>query len=479
MGGLRLIFEGFSELARRYRDVFLAAWRRRDPLDGKRYTIEEAQFLPAALSLQEAPVSPAPRAAMWLIVAFALIAVLWAVFGKMDIVAVAQGKIVTVDGTKTIQPIGTATVRAIHVAEGQAVHAGEVLVELDATTETADRERLTGELDLALLQAARARALLEGVDQGGQPRLDVPEERREGGADLLDQARVLLEGQYREYATKLARLDAEAATREAELRVTREVVARLERTAPIAARRARDLKKLSDRGDAGVHDWLEREQAAIEQAGDLAAQRGQVQRLEAALTEAAKQRAAFVAESRRVALESLREATGQITTLRQELVKAEQRGSLTRLTAPVDGTVQQLGIHTVGGVVTPAQPLMLVVPRDHPLEVEAFLENKDIGFVVAGQEAEAKLETFPYTKYGTIHGRVAHVSHDAIADEKRGLVYSARVALVEPDIEVDGRVVNLAPGMAVTVEIKTGRRRVIEYFLTPLMQYARESLRER
>ena len=141
--------------------------------------------------------------------------------------------------------------------------------------------------------------------------------------------------------------------------------------------------------------------------------------------------------------------------------------------------MQQLAVHTLGGVVTAAQPLMIVVPRDHPLEVEAFLENKDIGFVKAGQEAEVKVETFPYTKYGTVPATVTLVSHDAIPDERRGLIYAVRVKMARGSMWVDGAEVPLTPGMAVTAEVKTGRRRLIEFFLTPLLQHSSESLRER
>jgi hemolysin D len=141
--------------------------------------------------------------------------------------------------------------------------------------------------------------------------------------------------------------------------------------------------------------------------------------------------------------------------------------------------VQQIAVHTVGGVVTPAQALMVVVPKDDALEVEAFIENKDIGFVRVDQEAEIKIETFSYTKYGTIHAKVTQVSNDAVNDEKRGLIYSSRVKPERSTVQVGNRLVNLSPGMAVTVEIKTDKRRVIEYFLTPLLQYGSESLRER
>jgi hemolysin D len=187
----------------------------------------------------------------------------------------------------------------------------------------------------------------------------------------------------------------------------------------------------------------------------------------------------MMAETRRINLDSITEGHQNVAALEQELLKAGLRGKLMRLTSPVDGTVQQLAVHTVAGVVTPAQPLMIIVPRDNPLEVEAFLENKDIGFVKPNLDAEVKIETFQYTKYGTIHAKVTSVSHDAINDEKRGLIYSTRVKMEKSSINVDGTPVSLSPGMAVSVEIKTGKRRVIEYFLTPLMQHARESLRER
>jgi hypothetical protein len=196
-----------------------------------------------------------------------------------------------------------------------------------------------------------------------------------------------------------------------------------------------------------------------------------LEEIRAALLEGQRQRASLIAETRRATLDALNLAEQKAASLAQDLLKAENRGRLMRLVAPVGGTVQQLAVHTVGGVVTPAQPLLVIVPGDNPLEVEAFVENKDIGFVQAGQAAEVKIETFPFTRYGTLRGRVIHVSGDAIQDEKRALVYAARVKLEKATLRVDGKTVNLTPGMAVTVEIKTGKRRVVEYFLSPLLQY--------
>lgn len=472
--GVRL--QALGDLFRRYGAAFRHAWRHRAELEPVARLPHEAQFLPAALSLQETPISPAPRVAMWLLIGFMVLTLLWAIFGRMDVVATAQGKIVPNDRTKTIQSFDTASVKAIHVSDGQRVKAGDLLIELDATTTQADADRLAGEQAVAVLQVARGKALLEALGSGREPRLARP-----AGVDdarYLEAQRLLAE-QYAEYAARLSRIVADTARREAELRSTQELVKKLEQTLPIAQQRAQDFKNLVAQNFVSRHGYLEREQERIEQEADLANQRSRLREIEAMLNEVQGQRQALMAETRRATLDSTTEAQQRLDALGQERKKADSRGRLMRLTSPVDGTVQQLAVHTEGGVVTEAQPLMVIVPSDNPLEVEAFFENKDIGFVKAAQEAEVKIETFQYTKYGTIDAEVSSVSHDAINDEKRGLIYSSRVRMARTTLMVDGIEVSLSPGMAVTVEVKTGQRRVIEYFLAPLLQHTSESLRER
>jgi hemolysin D len=171
------------------------------------------------------------------------------------------------------------------------------------------------------------------------------------------------------------------------------------------------------------------------------------------------------------------------------------------LSAPVDGVVQQLAVHTVGGVVTPAQTLLVVVPSDSHLEIEAMVSNRDIGFVHEGQDAEIKIDTFNFTRYGLLHGKVQSVSRDAIIRDKaqepnaekkapgtddassepkgQELSYVARVSMDRTEMRIDDKMMELSPGMAVTVEIKTGSRRVISYLLSPLLRYGHDSLRER
>ncbi|MDP2831690.1 MAG: HlyD family type I secretion periplasmic adaptor subunit [Pseudomonadota bacterium] len=467
------------DLFHRYTQVFRHAWGVRKQLDGLVRLGHEAEFLPAALALQETPVHPAPRIAMGLIMLFAFLALIWAVFGKIDIVASAQGKLIPDDRSKVIQPMETAVIQAIHVRDGQTVKAGDLLIELDATVAQADSTRVGEDLLAAQLEGARASALLDALAANGQrgkrPVMAL------AGVDAIRIAaeQRLLAGELAAFTTQIDQIDAAIARRVAELHTTEETVRKLAQTAPIAHARAEDYKNLLAQNFVSRHGYLEREQARIEQEQDLATQRAKLAELKAAIAEGGRQRSALLAETRRVALDRLHQAEQKIAGLSQERVKAESRDQLMRLTAPVAGTVQQLAVHTVGGVVTPAQPLMVIVPGENPLEVEAFVENKDIGFVHGGQVAEVKIETFPFTKYGTLQGSVAQVSSDAIQDEKRGLVYAARVKLARTSLEVDGKTVNLTPGMAVTVEIKTGKRRVIEYFLSPLMQYSDESLRER
>lgn len=469
------------DLLQRYTTVFRQVWARRAELDSPPRQRYEAQFLPAALALQETPVSPAPRIAMWLLIAFAGIAVLWAALGHVDIVATAQGKIMPGGRVKTIQPMETATVRAIYVGDGQTVKAGDVLIELDATAADADTDSIAGDLRITELLAARDGAFLASLSplQQGKtqpPHLQAP---TDVSAAQADNEQRHLDGEWQELLSKLARLEADKTSREAELRATQATVAKLQNTAPIARRLAEDYQQLQGKKFVSSHDYLEREQARIEQEGELASQQQKLQALKASIQEADKQKTELLASTKRSALDRLHDSEQKIAGYQQAMIKARQRSQLLKLTAPVDGSIQQLAVHTVGGVVTPAQPLMIVVPADQALEIEAFVENKDIGFVNPGQDAEIKIETFPYSKYGALHGDVLQVSTDAINDEKRGLIYAAKVQLPRTTMQVENKTVNLSPGMAVTVEIKTGKRRVIEYFLGPLIEHVGESLRER
>jgi hemolysin D len=227
------------------------------------------------------------------------------------------------------------------------------------------------------------------------------------------------------------------------------------------------------------HAGQDRTRERIEQERDLAAQRARLLEAQAASRETEQSRAAYLAETRRTLSERQAQASLKRQQLAQERNKTEQRSRLTQLTAPVAGTVQQVAVHTAGGVVTPAQVLMIIVPKDAEVSAEVVIDNKDIGFVDAGQTAQVKLETFPFTRYGTVEATVKSVSADAVNDEKRGAIFPAVLTLAQGSLDVDGKRIRLGPGMNVTAEVRTGRRRVIEYLLGPVQRAADQSLKER
>jgi len=468
--------QAYGDVLKRYGAVFRHSWQHRVEMESINRLPYEAKFLPAVLALQETPVSPGYRLAIWLLVSFSALALIWSIFGCIDVVATAQGKIIPNDHSKIIQPFETATVKAIHITDGQTVKRGEILIELDAVTAIAEKNRILGDLTVARLLVARSQAMLMTVKNRKAPNL---ERHADINADLFEEAESLLFAQHEEYMAKLKRIEAEAFKRKAEIHSTQTLVNKLEQTLPIIEKRTMDYRNLASRHFVSKHDFLEQEQSRIEQQADLANQRSRLNEIKAALQEVQAQRQEIIAETQRVSLDSIAEGQQKIASLEQELLKANTKSGMMQLTSPVAGTVQQLGVYTVGGVVTPAQPLMVIVPSDSMVEVEAFIENKDIGFIKPNQDAEVKIETFQYTKYGTIDAHVASVSHDAISDEKRGLIYSMRVKMKRSSIMVEDSVVNLTPGMAVTVEIKTGKRRLIEFFLSPLLTYNHDSMRER
>ncbi|TNF10871.1 MAG: HlyD family type I secretion periplasmic adaptor subunit, partial [Pseudomonadales bacterium] len=413
------------ELINRYRQAWRHSWRNRQAMDAPPRLNHEVHFLPAALALQEAPVHPAPRIIQWTIIAFAVIALLWACIGEIDVVATATGKIVPSGKSKVIQPSEVAVVKAIHVYDGQRVKAGELLVELDTQITGADVQRLKSDLLAAQVDSARAGALLDAIEEGREP-ASLASRIAQASEAQQRSAQTWLRGQYLELQSTLQQSDAEIAQRTAEIQAARAWVAKLQESLPIARQLAADYKRLLDKAYVAKHAYLEKEQQRLDQERELAVQQARVLELQAAKQQAESRRQSVLAQTRRAMLDLLHESEQRAAGLQQELSKAEQRNRLMHLTAPVDGTVQQLAIHTAGGVVTEAQPLMVIVPSNQPVEVEAMLENKDIGFVRPGQEVEVKVDTFTFTKYGVVHGTVVSISDDAIEDERLGLVYSTR-----------------------------------------------------
>ena len=485
-----------SELLARYRAIFQAAWQHRRELAGPARLADEQAFLPAALSLQETPVHPAPRRIAYVLMALFLIALAWAILGKIDIVAVAPGRVIVSDRTKVIQPLERSVVQRILVKDGDHVQAGQPLVELDPTTAQADKASLVEtrkaaqsewlraqilqkmlskqELSAHTHQAVDAKKAINQALHQDTPADWTPADKADTQAQIAQ-----LAAEWSDITARLAKLSAEHQRRQAEMATVRAMIGKLEATLPIARQREQDFQALTAQGFMSGHANQDRTRERIELERDLATQQARLQEAQAALREAEHARSAYLAETRRSLSERQAQADLKRHQTGQELAKATQREHLATLTAPVSGTVQQLALHTEGGVVTEAQALMVIVPDAASVSAEVQLENKDIGFVAPGQDVAIKLETFPFTRYGTVKATVDKVTQDAVNDEKRGAVFPATLKLNQTHIDVDGKPIRLAPGMNVTAEIKTGKRRVIEYLLSPIEKAGRESLRER
>jgi hemolysin D len=466
---------------------------RAEPAARPKRNRHELEFLPAALEIVETPPSPAGRATALALAVFLVTALVWAWFGHVDVVAVAEGRIVPDEGSKLIQPKELGVVRVIHVRDGQSVSAGDMLIELDPTESAAERDRLAREVTETAIEGIRLHAALDAADAhvpAAAAVLDLPQ-----GTDpvLAVLHRELLRSKLGEYQSKIAGLGNELLQRQAERSGVVAEQIKLRTTLPLIRERVEALQYLARRDLTPKLSALELQQELVEAEQDLSIQNHRLTQLDAQIVTLRDSARQAEQEFRSVTLSAIAEAERKLAGLRQELIKAEDRHGRLRLTAPIDGVVQQLDVHTVGGVVTPAQKLMVIVPRDAKLQIEALVLNRDIGFVREGQEAEIKVETFPFTKYGLLRGQVLHLSRDALtptpaanaADGQNrprtpdGPVYTARVSMDRTVMAVDGQQIPLGPGMAVSVEIKTDQRRVIEYLLAPMLRYKQESLRER
>jgi hemolysin D len=448
--------QAYRDLASRYWAVFSHFWTRRDDMKSDFYRRTEAEFLPAALSIQETPLSPTVRFTGYLLAALVASALLWSIVGRIDIVVTATGKILPGGRLKSIASVETASVLKLDVAEGDHVRAGQALIELDRREHDADRDKAIDGRDSALFQVARARALIHAIETGVRPKMQALSNLQEENHIVLSEGKWLaeqthVESQFDDFRAKLGRIDAD--------------IERWQKALPLEEKTASDYRELWKNHDVSQHALIEKERALLDLQGEL--------------SDAKHQHDALVAETKRVAYDEMAEGQKLAEGFRQDAIRTEVQGHLLTLAAPVDGTVQQLTVHTVGGVVAPAQALMEIVPDDNTIEIQAFLSSKDIGFVREGQTAQVKIDAFDYVKYGTIQGKILQISKDAIQDEKMGLVYSTRVLLSQSEILAEGRPVRLSPGLSATIEIKTGDRRVIDYFLSPLQEHRHDALRER
>lgn len=414
----------------------------------------------------------APRMISWSLCAMALAAIVYACMADLDVVVTTQGRIIPSGKSKTVQPLEAGVVRTIAVRDGQHVKEGDVLLELDPTATNADRQRVQRELWEAQADLARLRAL--ATDSSPQLPADLP-------ADIAIGQRALLANRRSEQRSRLAALDADIARRLADHNAIAAGITQLRTSQPLLKRKNEMREDLARTGHIAEAAVLDTRLELINLDKELAVQLHRLEESRASVRAAVEQRDQAASEFKARIGAELMEATRRGDGAQQDLVKVQKRLEQQVLKAPISGVVQQLAVTTVGGVVTAAQPLLTIVPENMPLEVDAQVLNRDVGHLRVGQRVINKVETFDFTRFGYIEGEVQWVGTDAIMDPRLGPVYPVRIKLHagRTPRAVNGVPGLITAGMSVVADIRTDQRRMIEYFLAPLLRYRQEALRER
>ena len=424
------------------------------------------EFKPLLVEIEERPLNPLGRAVFWIVIAAILFTCLWMFFGEVDVVVTARGKVIPSGEVKTLQPLNTGVVRSILVQAGDHVKKGQVLLEIDPSDVDPELLSLKADLKQVNLEVMRISALLD------QRPFVVTAEGFDADNIFVQKAIYLAEKQSLEQQVQakmevLAQLDEQLAVLESSTN-------QAEYMAGILRERLRRLGQVRDIISRDEYEQTESElrQNEAEQTG-MIHQRGEI----AARKQQTRQEIAFLKEDNRSQLlAELAEKQQRQLYLSAQIEQTEFRSLRQQIKSPVDGYVSRLLFHTIGGVVTPAEKLAYIVPENTRLLIKATLLSKDAGFVIENMAASIKIDTFNFQKYGVIDGKVVQVGKDSFEDEHLGLVYEIYIAPEKNTLVVDGVEIPLSTGMSVSAEVKVGKRRIIEFFIYPLIKYLDEGI---
>ncbi|MEZ8653085.1 HlyD family type I secretion periplasmic adaptor subunit [Vibrio splendidus] len=436
-------------------------------------TEKHYEFLPAHLALSQRPPSPFARITA-ITLSLGVVAVLiWAYWGKLDIQATATGRFVVSGRSQVIQSYEQSRVLSIHVKDGQRVTKGAPLLTLDTLGINQDITRLITQSEFQTNDLIRYQSLNSGLPLSKDLLFS---------ALPLEQQALINENflsEKREYESTLASVKAEMQVNKTSQAARQSDINALIQLTENISQRLAARKTLNQIKVIGHVEYLEQEKELLEVKRQVSQQRAELEVLKSQYHSLEERLTGFKAQKHREWLEKRKQAKLQLGGLAQELSKVREREQLEIIRSPVDGTVQQLSIYTLGAVLQPAQNLMIIVPENAVQQAEIQILNKDVGFVYPGQPVTVKVDAFPYTRYGTIEAELLSISRDSTTDERLGLIFPAQVKLKNNNILINGKSIELTPGMSVVAEIKTDKRRVIDYLLSPIREYQAESLRER
>lgn len=466
---------------------------------------DDQEFLPAALEILETPPSPVRMAMIVFFALFVVIALVWTYFGRFDIVALAQGKIQPSGRVKIVQPLETARVKRIAATNGTRVAEGDILIEFEPEDARADVEALkaaTSALQAEIVRRGAALADAIRLRAGEATTVAAVEWPSDLPSKIRDRELSVLKGDLAQLEAALMATDAQRALKESEQHRLRQMIAAQSAVVSNLQDRVDMRTTLATSGSGSRASLIDGKEILLKEEAVLTGHRGSLREAEASLRVLASEREKLLQSFLTENTQKRADAGKALEEASQRLIKAETRLGHMTLRSPADGVVQASTIYTIGQVVTPAQEIMRIVPQGEALEIEAYLPNKDIGFVQEGQEVAVKVESFPFTRYGLLAGKVTRIARDAIpqadaaviegnpakpaesqgfagAQRMQNLVFPITITIEKPELMVDGRRIPMSPGMTVTAEIKTGSRRILEYLFSPLLEVGSEAMRER
>lgn len=438
-------------------------------------------FSPPLLRLQDAPPHPLGRKVLWLLLILLGVLLVWALIGKLDIVAVAEGKLVPESYLQIVQPAESGIVKDILVKEGQGVKAGQVLIRMDSLITEADAKAIRAEYQRKRLTLRRIEAELSGEPFLGQP--DDPLALAEEIAAQYQANRGALEAAMAEERSRLIKAQQEMAA-------AQQVKKKLEEVLPHYRQQDKAYEELVQDGYVSALTSSDKKRERLEKEQELETQGFLIESAKASMLQSEKKLTQIDSDYRRQLHAERNEIQGQVDRLAQELAKQTHKQELLELKAPQNGVVKDLATHTAGAVVQPGTILLTLVPEDEVLRAEVWVSNEDIGFVRQGQPVKLKFAAFPFQKYGMVEGMVEHISADAAdgntpvgnaqnSADRQPLVYKALIRLKTMQLEMNHQRFMLSAGMQTHAEIWLRDRTVMEYLLSPVRKAWHEAARER
>jgi hemolysin D len=435
-------------------------------LDSKLYY----EFLPSKMELLEKPSPFLSHLILKVIYLSIIIGFLICYFGTVDIVAVSQGKIIPSGNIKIIQPLNQSVVAKIHIKEGQLVKKNDILVSLNAVDWQKDIEIYIDQEKEKKLELDRLEATVS---------LKPFDYKKNYDKEIYLREKYIYESEKLEFSSIMQSLLDGIEQAQEDVKRQEFIISSIKNKMPLLKEKHDIYKSLLSEKIASKSKAYGYMEEYIETSQKLKALKKERMQLVNSMQSAIEQRNSKKSEFKKNKYIELSKVKSELSQIKKQIEKLTEKSKQQDLKSPIDGRVTQLAIHTEGGVVSPAQELMKIVPLNQNMYAEVMLENKDIGFVYEGQKVNVKLDAFPFTKYGLITGQISNISQDAIVDEQKGLLFTAKVKLDKQSIAVNGNNINLIPGMSLSAEIKTGKRKIIEFFLSPVMQHIDESMRER